>query len=91
MTRGRQTCRLPVPRTRGDEPRARSAPSAGSLAAIWETLAEEALTRARELMEVGFFEERGEGSNPVFWVPFLYRDALKMVQIGRVFRKSSDC
>ena len=54
--------------------------SAGSLAAIWETPAENALTRARALVEVGFFEERGDRSDPIFWVPFLYRDALKMVQ-----------
>lgn len=54
--------------------------SVRSLAQIWGVEEEEALSRARTLVDVGFFEERGEKENPEFWVPFLYRDALKMVQ-----------
>jgi hypothetical protein len=35
---------------------------------------------AHELAEIGFFERRGERDAPEYWVPFLYRDALDMVQ-----------
>ena len=51
-----------------------------SLAQIWTVLEETALNRARALVEIGFFEERGWQDRPEFWVPFLYRDALEMVQ-----------
>jgi hypothetical protein len=33
-----------------------------------------------ELVRVGFFELRGTKAKPVYWVPFLYRDALNLVQ-----------
>jgi hypothetical protein len=39
-----------------------------------------AITRARELAALGLFEERGTSEQPTFWVPFLYRDALRLVQ-----------
>lgn len=39
-----------------------------------------ALETAEQLVEVGFFERRGSKDRPVFWVPFLYRDALDMIQ-----------
>jgi hypothetical protein len=51
-----------------------------SLAAIWGRGPEEALRTARNLVDIGFFEQRGERDNPVFWVPLLYRDALDLVQ-----------
>ena len=35
---------------------------------------------ARKMVEVGFFEERGDKDDPEFWVPFLYRDALQLIQ-----------
>ena len=35
---------------------------------------------AEELVQVGFFEERGAQRESTFWVPFLYRDALEMVE-----------
>ncbi len=54
--------------------------SVTSLAQIWASSMEEALSLARELVEVGFFEERGNKEDPEFWVPFLYRDALELVQ-----------
>jgi hypothetical protein len=41
---------------------------------------DEAIRRARGLVDIGFFEQRGERNEPVFWVPLLYRDALDLVQ-----------
>lgn len=51
-----------------------------TLAKIWRVSEAEALTRAERLTDVGFFQKRGSKEQPLFWVPFLYRDALKMVQ-----------
>lgn len=51
-----------------------------SLAEIWDVGRIEAVAKAKELVELGFFEERGTRDNPTFWVPFLYRDALSLVQ-----------
>lgn len=51
-----------------------------TLAKIWRVSEAEALARAEKLAEVGFFQKRGTKEQPVFWVPFLYRDALNMVQ-----------
>lgn len=51
-----------------------------SLASIWGTTREEALEKAADLVSVGFFESRGTRTEPTFWVPFLYRDALNLVQ-----------
>lgn len=51
-----------------------------SVQAAWgvdEALAEE---RADRLVEVGFFERRGPLGAPLYWVPFLYRPALALVQ-----------
>jgi hypothetical protein len=54
--------------------------TAESLSKIW--MIEEASAReaAESLTEIGFFERRGSREQPVYWVPFLYRDALSMVQ-----------
>ena len=51
-----------------------------TLSIIWGT--EEARSReiADVLVEVGFFERRGTREQPAYWVPFLYRDALEMIQ-----------
>jgi hypothetical protein len=52
-----------------------------SLANLWgmaETT--DAILKARELVEIGFFVEKGTTDEPTFWVPFLYRDALHLVQ-----------
>lgn len=54
--------------------------SASSLAVLWNCSEDEAHRVARELVEVGFFDPKGDKSNPDYWVPFLYRDALDMVQ-----------
>ena len=51
-----------------------------SLSQVWGVSRETALTTAEKLVEVGFFERRGTKEQPTFWVPFLYRGALKMVQ-----------
>jgi hypothetical protein len=51
-----------------------------TLSGIWETTIEAAVFRANQLVTVGFFEARGTRTAPEYWVPFLYRDALDMVQ-----------
>jgi hypothetical protein len=51
-----------------------------TLAVIWEVSAERAYILASELVAIGFFEARGSKQLPSFWVPFLYRDALDLVQ-----------
>jgi hypothetical protein len=51
-----------------------------SLAEIWNTSPEQAARQAFELEAIGFFEVRGSKQEPSFWIPFLYRDALDLVQ-----------
>lgn len=51
-----------------------------SLATIWGVEVDKATELAEALTEIGFFERRGTNDQPTFWVPFLYRDALRMVQ-----------
>ncbi len=51
-----------------------------SLAEIWGMNAEEATQNATKLADLGFFEVRGTRTDPSYWVPFLYRDALELVQ-----------
>ena len=51
-----------------------------TLARIWNIPGDEALKLAEKLSEIGFFERRGTMDQPIFWVPFLYRDVLSMVQ-----------
>ncbi len=51
-----------------------------SLCAIWDMSRAGAIEKAKELVELGFFEERGTRDEPTFWVPFLYRDALKLIR-----------
>ena len=52
----------------------------GTLAGIWGVSREEATLKANELAAVGFFEKRGAIQDPEYWVPFLYRDGLDLVQ-----------
>lgn len=54
--------------------------TAATLSEIWEVPPEDAAKVAEQLAEVGFFEVRGSRQAPEYWVPFLYRDALDMVQ-----------
>ncbi|HEX7079722.1 MAG TPA: hypothetical protein VF329_01750 [Gammaproteobacteria bacterium] len=51
-----------------------------TLAKIWGISPIEAHGRANDLVSVGFFERRGSREAPEYWVPFLYRDALELVQ-----------
>lgn len=51
-----------------------------TLSKLWKCSNLKALDVAEKLVEAGFFERRGSKENQNFWVPFLYRDALKMVQ-----------
>ena len=51
-----------------------------SLEGLWKVGRAVALAKAKELVELGFFEERGTRDEPTFWVPFLYRDALHLIQ-----------
>jgi hypothetical protein len=51
-----------------------------TLASIWGVSSENAAARANELATIGFFEARGTRQTPEYWVPFLYRDALDLVQ-----------
>jgi Fic family protein len=54
--------------------------TADSLADLWSINKNEAVAKANELVELGFFESRGTRDEPTFWVPFLYRDALHLIQ-----------
>ncbi len=54
--------------------------SVSSLAELWHVDTAEALTIASSLVDIGFFERRGSREDPDFWVPFLYRSALRLVQ-----------
>jgi hypothetical protein len=51
-----------------------------SLAAIWGCDEERSRRLADELIEIGFFLNRGSKESPSYWVPFIYRDGLEMVQ-----------
>jgi hypothetical protein len=51
-----------------------------SLSDLWGIDRGSVIAKAKELVDLGFFEERGTREHPTFWVPFLYRDALHLVQ-----------
>lgn len=51
-----------------------------TLAKIWEVEIDLARHLASKLAATGFFEVKGSREEPSYWVPFLYRDALDMVQ-----------
>lgn len=51
-----------------------------TLSKIWEVSEDKALQIAHRLVEVGFFEKRGDNQDPSFWTPFLYRPALDLTQ-----------
>jgi hypothetical protein len=51
-----------------------------TLAVIWRVSPEQAFARANELASIGFFEQRGTNQSPEYWVPFLYRDELDLIQ-----------
>lgn len=60
-----------------------------SLSAIWGVSREEAILKAQLLEKLGFFQMKGTRAEPSFWVPFLYRDALNLVQ-GKAGGGASD-
>jgi hypothetical protein len=51
-----------------------------TLATIWAISPEDAIARAGDLATIGFFDARGTRQSPEYWIPFLYRDALDLVQ-----------
>lgn len=51
-----------------------------TLQKLWGTESEETREIARGLAEIGFFEIRGSKDTPSYWIPFLYRSALNIVQ-----------
>jgi hypothetical protein len=51
-----------------------------TLRVIWDSSESETAILAQQLVDVGFFEQQGTQGSPEFWVPFLYRDALDLVQ-----------
>lgn len=51
-----------------------------TLATIWGVDRERSIRLAERLIDIGFFQKRGTKESPTYWVPFLYRDALSMVQ-----------
>ena len=54
--------------------------TAATLAAHWDVSDKEAIEIADKLVDVGFFERQGTREDPQFWVPFLFRPGLDMVQ-----------
>lgn len=51
-----------------------------SLASIWDIPEEEATKRVEKLVSIGFFEKKGSKQAPDYWVPFLFRDYLSLIQ-----------
>lgn len=51
-----------------------------SLQALWHTTKEAATEQAERLVSVGFFEKRDRRGTTSYWIPFIYRGALKLVQ-----------
>ncbi len=51
-----------------------------SLSKIWSITGRAAAERAEQLRDLGFFQRRGSRDRPTYWVPFLYRNALNMIQ-----------
>jgi hypothetical protein len=54
--------------------------SVATLAVLWRLPEDKAHAMAERLAEIGFFERKGTKEGPSYWVPFLYRDALNMIQ-----------
>ncbi|WP_454676251.1 P-loop ATPase, Sll1717 family [Achromobacter marplatensis] len=54
--------------------------SIGTLSLLWKTDDEQTSQIAKRLSDIGFFEIRGTKDEPSYWVPFIYRSALNLVQ-----------
>jgi hypothetical protein len=51
-----------------------------TLSTIWGLSFEETQPIAKELHFIGFFEERGTKQEPRYWIPFIYRSELNIIQ-----------
>ncbi|WP_168014756.1 P-loop ATPase, Sll1717 family [Halomonas salinarum] len=51
-----------------------------TLSELWSVSEDEALSIANRLIEIGFFQKRESKGEASYWVPFIYRPALDMVQ-----------
>ena len=51
-----------------------------SLQTLWQVTKETANEAAERLVSVGFFEKRDRKGATSYWIPFIYRGALKLVQ-----------
>lgn len=51
-----------------------------TLADTWAVDVDQAISIAEQLVRVGFFERKGSREDVSYWVPFLYRGALNLVQ-----------
>jgi hypothetical protein len=58
----------------------RTLQNALSLESVWGTDGTETEERIRRLVDIGFFEQRGSVTHRTYWVPFLFRPALELVQ-----------
>lgn len=51
-----------------------------TLATIWKLDASQTQEIAKELHIIGLFEERGSKQEPRYWIPFMYRSELNIIQ-----------
>lgn len=51
-----------------------------SLSILWKCTLDRADEIAEQLADAGFFERRRARDSTIYWIPFLYRDALRLVQ-----------
>jgi hypothetical protein len=58
----------------------KSAQTLESFSRLMDVPKEEGLAIAEQMVEAGFFVKKAEKGEIIYWVPFIYRDALKMVQ-----------
>ncbi|WKA29760.1 P-loop ATPase, Sll1717 family [Bradyrhizobium roseum] len=58
----------------------KSEQSVVTLSSLWAVNEDETKRIAQKLVDIGFFEQRGSRENLSFWVPFMYRPYLGLVQ-----------
>ena len=51
-----------------------------TLSKKWSISLSDTLQITKELEKIGFFEQRGDSSSPIFRVPFMYRPYLEILQ-----------
>jgi hypothetical protein len=54
--------------------------SIGSLSKAWHLPVEVTMTTAHHLVDAGFFEKRDTKDGTEYWIPYLYQEALNLVQ-----------